>query len=96
MITSWSFRAPKIVPEGSGVPWKASRGSSGTVLAANFALLARSWALWGALGMLLGRSWDALGAILVHLEAILACLGANLDQFSVKFGHKLLSKQIFD
>ena len=37
-----------------------------------------------------------LRAILAHLEAILARLGANLDQLSVKFGPKMLSKQIFD
>ena len=54
----------------SGVPWKASWGSSGTLLAANFALLgalSRSWPL-------LGRSWAALGP---HLEPLGRVLGGS-------------------
>ena len=41
----------------SGAPQKASCGSSGTLLAANWSPLAPPWALLGASGTLLVRSW---------------------------------------
>ena len=64
------------------MPWKAPWGSSGTLLAANFALLARSWALKGALVTLLERSWDVLGTswrALGRSGALLAALGRFWD-----------------
>ena len=73
----------------SGVPWKASWGSSGSLLAAKFALLAHSWALLTALGSLLGRSWDALGTLLDALGrswTLLGALGALLGRSWLDLG----------
>ena len=63
------------------MPWKASWDPSGALLAANFALLARSWTLLDGLETLLGRSWDALGTLLgrswVALGSLLHALGRS-------------------
>ena len=63
-------------------PKSLPRPVLGGVLGANFALLARSWALlgalgrsWDALGTLLGRSWDALGRSWLLLAAQETLLG---------------------
>ena len=70
----------------SGVPWKATWGSSGTLLAANFALLARSWALLAALGSLLGRSWALLGLNLEPHGRLLGSTWSLLRVSSVQLG----------
>ena len=54
-------------------PKSLPRPLLGGVLGANFALLARSWALLGALG----RSWDALGTLLGRPWTLLGALGGS-------------------
>ena len=63
-------------PQGlSGAPRETSWGSPGTLLAANFAPLARSRALLGSFGAALGRSWPALGRPWLGLAPIF-CLNS--------------------
>ena len=82
-----------MVPE---VPWEAPWGSSGTLLAANFALLARSWGLFGGFWASLGRLGLALGDASCPQISKLRLLGPLLHHFrqlGAPFGAEKLRKR---